>query len=253
LLLVWGIFSTAVVQDERALELLRALTAPADTPTDTNALETFDYTLRYSIYSDRTAKAADTRVRFAVDVGRRRLYTESVVGRTTNTKLIYKDGQATAYDLRAGETFTPPEELVAPFTKWFEQARLPHIRAQDLNKARYNGVKRYGGLVQGEEVEVTAVLPDFLGTSLGRVRVKLLFNRRGDHLASIYTVEGEEVLMVYTDPGNPAPLPRYLNARLYKLGAGDLFLEARTVLEHLSVNKPLDERLFDVGAAQGSR
>ena len=55
-------------------------------------LETFDYVLHYTVYSDRTAKAGENYVRFAVDVGQRRLYTDSVVGKAMNNKLIYKDG-----------------------------------------------------------------------------------------------------------------------------------------------------------------
>ena len=172
-----------------------------------------------------------------------------------------KDAQATAYDLRAGETFTPPENLVAPFKKWFDQVVYPDIREQDLRGARYNGEKDYGeialyrgnnryeGTVQGEEVEVVAALPDFLGTSLGRVPVKLIFGDGGNHIASVYNVEGEEQLVVYNDPGNPEPLPRYLNAHLYRLGTPAPFLEARTRLRDLSLNEPLDPDLFGGGAA----
>lgn len=251
-------------QDARALELLNGLapqTGEGSEPLETEPLATFDYTLHYTIYSDKTAKAAENYLRFAVDTEQRLLYTDRVIGRTPNFKLIYRDGQATAYDLRAGETFTPPESLVAPFERWFDQVAYPDIREQDLRRARYLGEKDYGkvalyegdnryeGTVQGEEVEVTAALPDFLGTSLGRVPVKLIFGDGGDHIASVYTVEGEQQLVVYNDPGDPEPLPRYLNAHLYKLGTATPFLEARTRLRDLSLNEPLDPDLFQGVAA----
>ena len=144
-LLVCWTFSAVLAQDARALELLSGLTAQADA--DPQMLETFDYVLHYTVYSDRTAKAGENYVRFAVDVGQRRLYTDSVVGKTMNNKLIYEDGQATAYDLRSGETFTPPETLVAPFMRWFDQVSYPDIRKQDLAGARYLGEERYRNIV----------------------------------------------------------------------------------------------------------
>lgn len=252
-------------QDARALELLNSLapqTREDPESSQVEPLETFDYTLHYTIYSDKTAKAAENYLRFAVNAEQRLLYTDRVIGRTPNFKLIYKDGQATAYDLRADETFTPPENLVAPFVRWFDQVVYPDIRTQDLRGARYRGEKDYGeialyegdnryeGTVQGEEVAVTAALPDFLGTSLGRVPVKLIFGDEGNHIATVYTVEGEQQLVVYNDPGDPEPLPRYLNAHLYKLGTATPFLEARTRLEDLSLNEPLDPELFDEGVAE---
>jgi len=172
-------------QDARALELLRGL--EAQTSGGAEPLETFDYTLHYTIYSDKTAKAAENYLRFAVDTEERLLYTDRIIGRTPNFKLTYEDGRATAYDLRGGETFTPPEDLVAPFKRWFDQVASPDIRGRDLQGARYNGHKRYGevalyrgderytGTVQGEEVEVTAAIPDFLGTSLGRVSTSTFY------------------------------------------------------------------------------
>lgn len=258
LVLICGLFSPATAQDARALELLGGL--PTQTSEGSQPLRTFDYVLHYTVYSDKTAKAGENYVRFAVDVGQRRLYTDSVVGRTMNTKLIYKDGRATAYDLRAGETFTPPENLVAPFKRWLDQVAYPDVREQDLAHARYIGKKRYGnivlyrddtrygGTVQGDVVEVTAALPDFLGTSLGRVPVKLVFGPQGVHIASVYSVEGEQQLVFYNDPHDPVPLSRYLNAHLYRLGAEKPSLEARTRLKGLTVNKPLDEALFDLEA-----
>lgn len=252
-------------QDARALELLNSLapqTREDPESSQVEPLETFDYTLHYTIYSDKTAKAAENYLRFAVDAEQRLLYTDRVIGRTPNFKLIYKDGQATAYDLRADETFTPPENLVAPFVRWFDQVVYPDIRTQDLRGARYRGEKDYGeialyegdnryeGTVQGEEVAVTAALPDFLGTSLGRVPVKLIFGDEGNHIATVYTVEGEQQLVAYNDPGDPEPLPRYLNAHLYKLGTATPFLEARTRLEDLSLNEPLDPELFNQGVAE---
>lgn len=258
LFLICGLLSTAIAQDARALELLNGLAM--QTSADPEPLRTFDYTLHYTIYSDKTAKAAENYLRFAVDVEQRHLYTDRIIGRTPNFKLIYKDGRATAYDLRGGETFTPPENLLAPFTKWFDQVSYPSIREQDLQQARYNGEKRYGevalyrgderysDVVRGEEVEVTAAIPDFLGTSLGRVPVRLLFGDQGQHIASVYGIEGEEQLVVYNDPGDPEPLSRYLNAHLYKLGAEKPFLEARTRLEGLTVNQPVDQALFDLEA-----
>lgn len=250
-------------QDERALELLRGLEAQASRGAE--PLETFDYTLHYTIYSDKTAKAAENWLRFAVDTEARLLYTDRIIGRTPNFKLTYEDGRATAYDLRGGETFTPPEDLVAPFKRWFDQVAYPDIRDRDLQGARYNGSKRYGevalyrgderytGVVEGEEVVVTAAIPDFLGTSLGRVPVKLIFGEQGEHVASVYSVEGEAQLVAYNDPGDPAPLPRYLNAHLYRLGAGKPFLEARTRLADVSVNQPIDRTLFDPASRPTSR
>ena len=261
-LLVCSTFGAVLAQDARALELLGGLTAQADA--DPQVLETFDYVLHYTVYSDRTAKAGENYVRFVVDVGQRRLYTHSVVGKTMNNKLIYEDGQATAYDLRSGETFAPPETLVAPFMRWFDQVSYPDIREQDLTRARYLGEERYGdivlyrddtrygGRVEGDVVEVTAALPDFLGTSLGRVPVKLIFDPRGAHIATVYSVEGKEQLVFYNDPSDPVPLSRYLNAHLYKLGAGKPLLEARTRLENLALNKPLDPKLFSPPTAEGS-
>lgn len=67
-----------------------------------------------------------------------------------NNELIYEDGQVTAYDLRAGETFTPPETLVAPF-------------------------------------------------------MRLIFDPQGKHIATVYSVEGEEQLVFYNDPSDPLP------------------------------------------------
>lgn len=250
-------------QDERALELLEGL--EARTSAGAEPLETFDYTLHYTIYSDKTAKAAENWLRFAVDTEERLLYTDRIIGRTPNFKLTYEDGRATAYDLRGGETFTPPEDLVAPFKRWFDQVASPDIRDRDLQGARYNGRKRYGevalyrgderytDVVQGEEVVVTAAIPDFLGTSLGRVPVKLIFGEQREHIASVYSVEGEAQLVVYNDPRDPAPLPRYLNAHLYRLGAEKPFLEARTRLQYLSVNKPLAPSLFDPASMPTTR
>ncbi len=256
--LVLGVFGVTSAQDARAQELLQGLT---NAPGAQGApLETFDYTLRYTIYSESTGKTADNLVRFAVDVEQHRLFTESVIGRTPNTRLVYQNGAATAYDLRADETFTPPAELVEPFEKWFEQVAQPDILEQDLAEARYMGEKHYGEIVryvdekrssdvlQGEEVEVTAALPDFLGTSLGRAPVRLLFGPEGEHLASVYTVEGREQLILYSDPKNPDTLPRYLNAHLYELGAEKPFLEAQTRVQNLSVNEPLDRALFELEA-----
>lgn len=262
LFLICGFLSTASAQDARAQELLSGLEMQASK--GCGPLQTFDYVLHYTIYSDTTAKAAENYLRFAVDVEQRQLYTDRVIGRTPNFKLIYKDGQATAYDLRAEETFTPPQELLAPFEKWFDQVVCPDIREQDLTEARYNGEKNYGevvlyrgderytGVVQGEEVEVTAAIPDFLGTSLGRVPVKLLFGPPGEHVASVYSVEGEEQLVFYNDPSNPAPLSHYLNAHLYKVGAEKPFLEARTRLRDLSLNEPIDQALFAVETQEPS-
>ena len=254
LFVVWGLLNTVTAQNERALELLNTLTVQAS---ETAPLQTFDYTLHYTIYSDKTAKAAENYFRFAVDKGQRRLYTDQIIGKTPRFKLIYEDGRATAYDLRAGEIFTPTEALITPFEKYFEQVAYPDILEQDLRGARYIGEVNYGEValyrgderykrtLQGEEVDVRALVPDFLGTSLGRVPIKLLFGERGEHLATLYRVEGEEQLVVYNDPSNPAPLPRYLNAHLYKLGEETPRLEARTRLEQLSVNQPLDPTLFN--------
>lgn len=251
--MVSGTLLTAWAQDTRAAELLRPFQEEA---AGQAPLTSFDYTLHYTIYSDSTAKAAENYLRFAADLGERRLYTDRVIGRTPNFKLVYQDEAATAYDLRADESFTPPPELLAPFEKWFEQVAHVTLSEEALQAARYLGRTSYGELVvyegneshtevlRGEEVEVTARVPDFLGTSLGNVPVRLLFDADGAHLASVYTVESQEQLVFYNDPTDPEPLTRYLNAHLYRVGAQAPFLEARTRVQELTLNEPLNAALF---------
>lgn len=251
--IVSGTLLTAWAQDTRAVELLSLFQEEAAGQTP---LTSFDYTLHYTIYSDSTAKAAENYLRFAADIVERQLYTDRVIGRTPNFKLVYQNGEATAYDLRADESFTPPPELLAPFERWFEQVDHVTIVKEDLQTARYLGETSYGELVvyegdeshtqvlQGEEVEVTARVPDFLGTSLGKVPVRLLFGEDDTHLASVYTIEGQEQLVFYNDPADPKPLPRYLNAHLYRIGAQKPFLEARTRVQQLTLNEPLEPTLF---------
>jgi hypothetical protein len=250
--------STTWAQDERALELLEPLRQES---AEQAPLETFDYTLHYTIYSDSTAKAAENYLRFAADIRERRLFTERVIGRTPNFRLVSQGGEATAYDLRADESFIPPPELLTPFERWFEQVPHVAIREEALQGARYLGEVSYSELavyegderrteaLRGEAVAVTATVPDFLGTSLGSAPVRLIFGEAGAHLASVYTVEGQEQLVTYNDPGEPQPLARYLNAHLYQLGTQTPFLEARTRLQQLTLNEPLDPDLFDGSGA----
>lgn len=126
--LVSSTLLSAGAQDERTLELLGPLRQEA---AEQAPLETFDYTLHYTIYSDSTAKAAENYLRFAADIEERRLFTERVIGRTPNFRLVSQHGEATAYDLRADESFVPPPELLTPFERWFKQ--VPHVAVSEAN------------------------------------------------------------------------------------------------------------------------
>lgn len=252
-LVLWmSVLGAAFAQaDERAASLLGGLERASQ------EVETFDYTLLHTIFSPQTSKVVENRMRFAVDVGRRYLYGESTFGGTANSRFVYRDGEAVASDLRANETFTPPREITALFERWLEQAAAPDISEHDLKRASYDGVQAFGEIVRGEQVRVVATLPDYLGTSLGKGPVKLLFDEAGRHLASVYTVTAEagkeEVLAVYLDPDDPMLLSRYLNADLYELEHGRIVPVGETRLERLAINEPLDEALFELEAVSERR
>lgn len=233
-------------QDARAQELLKPLLAEAKA--NTLVLETFDYTLHYQIYDPETGEPTQNRLRFAADIGQRFLYTDSVAGKTVRSKLIYRDGAATAYDQRVGGRFTPPPELAEPFTRWFEQTTAPSILPEDARAASYKGPARFGAAASGEQVLVRALVPDALGLSLGRVPVILIFGAEGEHVATAYSAQARTELFVYADPHDPAPLPRYLNASLYTPTGRGALLVAEITLEQLTLNQPLAPGLFDANA-----
>lgn len=227
---------------------IEALLEPflADAARGDQDLRTFDYTLRYDVYNPETGEATANRLRFAADLQKRFLYTDSVFGRTTRSQLLYRNGATEAFDLRMGGRFSPPPELVAPFIRWLDQATAPSILSRDLKEAVYEGRQEYGKLLSGEQIKVKALIPDALGVSLGRVTVKLLFGETGEHLATLYSAQAESELLVYADPSNPETLPRYLNGSLYTpTGRGPL-LVAKISLEHLSLNRPLEPGLLEV-------
>ena len=217
------------------LEPFRAGAAP---------LTTFDYTLHYEVYNPETGLPSANDLRFAADLGRHFLYTESVIGGKAQSKFIYRAGPAEAFDVRMGGRFTPPADVAQLFARWLDQVAAPSIRPADIEAAVYEGQQQYGKLIGGEQVAVTALVPDPLGISLGRAGVKLLFNAAGVHIATLYSVGGKTELALYDAPKNPDSLPRYLNASLYRPTGRGALLIAKVRVTQLRLGAPQTPGLF---------
>lgn len=188
--------------DERALHLLEGMQRA-----DPWAGETIETVEMVVVMVSHGAPAFESRTRTVVDYVGRRALIVSDLGDGTVTVLRVVDGQVSMSV--AGEEIALPPGMAALYDAVFDAP------ATDLDPAasgaRYDGMRAYGDLVEGEQVTVrgAALLPagfEAAGAFGEESEAALLFDAAGRLIATVVeTVEGK-LLGLVDDPDETATL-----------------------------------------------
>lgn len=255
--------------DPRAEVLLNSLEDGFALQPDT--FETFDTTLCITSYEAGEAQH-EACIRMVMDVIDRRMYSETrseFDGEQYVMEMVYQNGRATmrddfSFSDEDDELFELPKEDVAAieanFKAMFDQlSEVANAIPEDYQSASYDGEVSYGGVLAGEQVTMTILMPTFTaeGPSPRETTMRLVFDAQGQHIGSVIDSsqvagleesmgpEGE-LLVVYT---NPVPYIRVVNTTNYQLEGDNATPLYETRVTRYLVNEPLDETLFELETA----
>ena len=229
----------AAQPDERALHLLQGLHG-AD-PWAGETIETLEMVM-VMVYVERGDVEARTRI--VVDYVGRRALIEADLGDGLSTTTRVADGSVS---MTVGDEEIPlPPGMAALFDTLFEPPAST-FDPLDLD-ASYDGVRAYGGLVEGEQLTIRgeSLLPGFgdvvPGTE-GITDAAYVFDGEGRLLALVYELAGETMLTMYDEPLTPG-VAAWPASTTYRLGPDGAERIMRMHFELVRVNEPIPEGTF---------
>ena len=177
-----------------------------------------------------------------IDYTNRRLLQETnAMG--ANTIMKYVDGKASMGIKMGEETMNVPipEDNVSSLEAIFDQPVLQGV-PQNLTVVSCDGQQSHAGLLSGEQVTVTTVVPN-----IGDMTSKIIFSPDGKTQGAVTSVPGRsgEMLMVFEELTLDASnVPTHMKMTMYQLEGDTATLFSSTAMDILSYNQPLDDSLF---------
>jgi hypothetical protein len=177
-----------------------------------------------------------------IDYANRRLLQETnAMG--LQTVMRYADGKASMGIVMGEETMSVPipDESASSLEGIFDQPVLQNV-PQNLSVVSCDGQQSYAGLLSGEQVTVTTVIP-----TMGNMTSKIIFTPEGETQGVVSSVPGRsgEMLMVFEELTLDASnVPTHMKMTMYQLEGDAATLFTSTVMDILSYNQPLDDALF---------
>jgi len=224
--------------DERALQLLEGMQRA-----DPFAGLTLEMLETVMVMVSHGAAESEIRMRTVIDYVGRRALIESDLGGGMRTSIRVVDGRVTM--IVAGDEVALPPAMAALYDAIFDAASTAFDLAD--TEARYDGMRAYGNLVEGEQVTVrgAALLGfDALAPELGgEIEVAYLFDDAGRVLASVGTTAEGPMLMLLDDPEDPGSLA-WASWRGYLLTHDGPELTMSVRYELVRVNEPIADGTF---------
>lgn len=258
-----ALFSSASAQvDPRARALLDGLDESFAVQTQPETLEATDITFCTTIYEDGKAQPKMC-IRQVMDFVNRRMYNETrskFEDESYSFKLIYKDGRATYKDsfLEAegmADVASPAAQLTeieGMFEQLFDQiAGGADAFPDGYERATYDGRVRYGDVLAGQKVTVTMASPVALpGSPSGNLNLSYIFDAQGRTTGSVSKIPQGTLLQVYTDPEDPSPYHRFMNATTYTPKGQTPTLTGESKVTRYRLNPTLNDALFTFGGPE---
>ena len=171
--------------DQRALELLGATE-----PLDTQALNTLRMTMNITSFEPSGAVELRAKQHLVMDVAERRFYMEIYFDHELAFRYAYDQGEAftQSFGLGDSEVRRVPEEQAKQLGDMLEAIQLDptNLYPVDYDTATYDGVQRYAGLVEGEQVTVTVGVPAGMAGELGEsIQTRLIFDGEENLVATV--------------------------------------------------------------------
>jgi hypothetical protein len=179
----------------------------------------------------------EVRTRTVLDYAneRARIETEAMPGMTM--VILFVDGKVSM--MMGGMTMPAMPGIADAYEDIF--AADPNDPFAGLERATYDGVQSYGGLVSGEQVTIwgtTAVA----GLDGGE-EAKLIFNPAGELLGIVSDTEEGTILMLFDRPVSGSVALGH-DAVIYLQRGGSFQPFSRFRFEDVRINQPLDPALF---------
>ncbi|MBA2666547.1 MAG: hypothetical protein H0U69_05880 [Trueperaceae bacterium] len=217
--------------DERARTLLEGLQPASDMVVDT-----LDQVMVMTI--DAMGEEGTVRTRTIIDYVGERAAIDTELAPGMSARIIIMDGQARMS--MSGMMMPLPAVMAETFDGIFDRDTSDMLA--DGATATYDGVRSYGGLVEGQQVTVSGSTP-FAGVEASE-ESRLLFDGDGNLLAIVVDSSEGEMLMVFDEPfrGN-AVVGR--SATMYWLRSDGPERFATMAFEDVRINEPIPEGTFD--------
>ena len=187
-------------------------------------------------------EAVETVITQTIDYANRRLLQETnAMG--ANIVMRYVDGKASMGMVMGEEIMNVPipDENATSLEAIFDQPILQGV-PQNLTVVSCDGQQSHAGLLSGEQVTVTTVVPN-----IGDMTSQIIFSSDGKTQGAVSSVPGRsgEMLMVFEELTLDASnVPTHMKMTMYQLEGDTATLFSSTAMDILSYNQPLDDSLF---------
>jgi len=235
--------------DPRAEALLNGI--ERDVAPQPDRLETADITFCMTFYEEEDQPGLCTRV--LLDVPNRRMVNETRTEFEDEQevfKVVYQEGRARVRESFSDGVFELPktevESLERTLEELFEQLGDAGAFVPEYERATYDGPVRYGDVIEGVGVTVETTAPSFMlgQPSPQEVTTQFIFDGEGRAIGAVTETPQGRILTVYTNPDDPIPYRRFMNAKAYTLDGEKVTLMSETRVTRYRINEPLDEALF---------
>jgi hypothetical protein len=223
-------FASAQI-DDRARALLEGLQ-----PADAEVVDTLDQVMVMTF--DVAGEATTVRSRTIIDFVGERAAIDSELAPGMSTTIVIVDGQARMR--MAGMMMPLPGLMADAFDGIFSREAFDMLG--DGATASYDGVRAYGGLVEGQQVTFSGPT-NFAGIDDVN-ESRLLFDAQGRLLAVVVDSDEGEMLILYDEPFiGSAAVGR--SATMYWLRTAGPERFATMVFEDVRINEPIADGTFD--------
>jgi len=228
--LVAALASSAAAQiDERARVLLEGLRPPAG-----EVIETLDQTMVMTLELEG---GMEVRTRSIIDYVNERALIDTEIMPGMSMTIVVLDGQM---QMRMGGMSLPlPPDLGADYADMF--AGDPNDPLEGAERASYDGIVSYAGLVSGQQVTVVGSA-QVAGLDAAD-EARYLFDDQGRLLAVVAESDEGVLLFVFDEPVTGSAVVGH-SATMYMLQGDEAERFATMRFEEVRINEPIDEGLF---------
>lgn len=203
--------------------------------------ENLEQTISSTVYSGEQSNTVD--IYQLIDMAGERIYQETTLPGMGDITLRFVGGEATMQMAGMDMALPVPPQLQTQL----EQTLTGAFDQQGMVPSNYDivscdGQQSYAGLVTGEQITVTAGLPETAG---GASEIRFLFNEDGHLAGSLMDLPqlGQTLSVFETYDLNSDNVPTTISFKMYQLGdSPELFTETSIVTN--SYNETVDDGFF---------
>ena len=203
--------------------------------------ENLEQTVSSTVYAGEQSNTVD--IYQLIDMSGERIYQETTLPGMGDITLRFVDGEATMQMAGMDMALPVPPALQAQL----EQTLSGAFEQQGMVPSNYDivscdGPQSYAGLVEGEQITVTATLPEMAG---GTSEMRFLFSPEGQLVGSLMDIPqlGETLSVFEAYDMDSNNVPTTINFKMYQLGDEPALFSETSVVTN-SYNGTVDETLF---------